>query len=180
MVGILEQRPTSFFSTKDAERWVHEHNMCRNHRASAISVPSQLVQQDGSDGSWTWRTPLIKSQPYWQEWYKGLSDAFLAVKVPKVLMLAGADRLDRSLTIAQMQGRFQMVLVPASGHAIQEDEPEEAVSTIGNFMKRFRIGLPPLEFPTRAPGLPVVLPQAAGPLHEPAGETGGGTHQLRG
>jgi hypothetical protein len=29
-----------------------------------------------------------------------------------VLMLAGTDRLDRTLTIGQMQGRFQMVLLP--------------------------------------------------------------------
>lgn len=47
-----------------------------------------------------------------QGWYEGLSDAFLGVKAPKVLMLAGTDRLDRTLTIGQMQGRFQMVLLP--------------------------------------------------------------------
>jgi protein phosphatase methylesterase 1 len=45
-------------------------------------------------------------------WYKGLSEAFLGVKAPKVLMLAGTDRLDRGLTIGQMQGKFQMVLLP--------------------------------------------------------------------
>jgi hypothetical protein len=27
-------------------------------------------------------------------------------------MLAGTDRLDRTLTIGQMQGKFQMVLLP--------------------------------------------------------------------
>lgn len=47
-----------------------------------------------------------------QGWYEGLSEAFLGVKSPKVLMLAGTDRLDRTLTIGQMQGRFQMVLLP--------------------------------------------------------------------
>ena len=50
--------------------------------------------------------------PCRQGWYEGLSDAFLGVKVPKVLMLAGTDRLDRTLTIGQMQGRFQLVLLP--------------------------------------------------------------------
>ena len=45
-------------------------------------------------------------------WYEGLSKAFLGFKGPKVLMLAGTDRLDRELTIGQMQGRFQMVVLP--------------------------------------------------------------------
>lgn len=45
-------------------------------------------------------------------WYSGLSSAFLGVKAPKVLMLAGTDRLDRTLTVGQMQGKFQMVLLP--------------------------------------------------------------------
>ena len=45
-------------------------------------------------------------------WYEGLSEAFLGFKGPKVLMLAGTDRLDRALTIGQMQGRFQMVVLP--------------------------------------------------------------------
>jgi len=30
-------------------------------------------------------------------------------------MLAGTDRLDRALTIGQMQGRFQMVVLPQVG-----------------------------------------------------------------
>lgn len=30
-----------------------------------------------------------------------------------------ADRLDKSLTIGQMQGKFQLVLMPTAGHAIQ-------------------------------------------------------------
>ena len=49
-------------------------------------------------------------------WYEGLSEAFLGFKGPKVLMLAGTDRLDRALTIGQMQGRFQMVVLPQVAH----------------------------------------------------------------
>ena len=61
---------------------------------------------------WKWRTPLHLSQPYWEDWYQGLSDLFTSVKAPKVLVLAGTDRLDKSLTIGQMQGKFQLVLLP--------------------------------------------------------------------
>jgi len=60
-------------------------------------VPPELLWccQDGPDGSWTWRTPLAASRPYWDSWYSGLSDTFLALPVPKMLLLAGTDRCKR-------------------------------------------------------------------------------------
>lgn len=51
-----------------------------------------LVQAAGGDGAWLWRTNLAASSPYWRGWYEGLSDAFLALTVPKMLLLAGTDR----------------------------------------------------------------------------------------
>lgn len=124
-----------------------------------------------SSPGWVWRTQLEQSAPYWEGWYSGLSDMFLALRVPKVssrraaqlvalcrlpslsacvvalchlaslsacafgvawpasgqlcphlkprasvhlqvLVLVGTDRLDRPLTIGQMQGKFQPVLLP--------------------------------------------------------------------
>jgi hypothetical protein len=38
------------------------------------------------------------------DWFLGISRLFLAAPVAKMLMLAGTDRLDRDLTIGQMQG----------------------------------------------------------------------------
>eukprot|EP00892_Ulva_mutabilis_P009563 jgi/Ulvmu1/697/UM010_0069.1 len=174
MTGVLNKRPPAFASPKAAINWVTEHHLSRSMRAATISVPSQLIESPpaaaapaaAAASQWTWRTPLLASEPCWEGWYSGLSDAFVGVRVPKVLLIAGADRLDRPLTIAQMQGKFQMVLVPQSGHAIQEDEPEEVVQTVQSFIKRFRIGLPPLEIPRATPGLPPVLPQAVGPLFD--------------
>lgn len=164
MTGILSKRPTTFEQPKQAITWVLEHALSRSLRAASISVPSQLLK--GADGRWRWRTPLLASEPFWEGWYSGLSDAFLAVPVPKVLMLAGADRLDRPLTIAQMQGKFQAVLVPNSGHAVHEDEAEEVVASVRHFIQRFRIGLPPLEIPRATPGLAPILPQAIGPIFQ--------------
>jgi protein phosphatase methylesterase 1 len=45
-----------------------------------------------SAGMLTWRTPLSVSRPHWEGWYRGLSDTFLALPVPKMLLLAGTDR----------------------------------------------------------------------------------------
>ena len=55
-------------------------------------------------------------------------------------MLAGTDRLDTPLNIAQMQGKFQLVLVPEAGHVIHEDEPGRTAAAVLGFLKQFRIG----------------------------------------
>jgi protein phosphatase methylesterase 1 len=39
-----------------------------------------------------------------EDWFKGLSEKFLASKAGKLLLLAGTDRLDKPLMIGQMQG----------------------------------------------------------------------------
>jgi protein phosphatase methylesterase 1 len=44
--------------------------------------------------------------------------------VPKQLLLAGNERMDKDLTIAHMQGKFKMVVIDNCGHVIQEDRPE--------------------------------------------------------
>ena len=53
-------------------------------------------------------------------WFTGLSTQFLAVRTARLLVLAGTDRLDKELMIGQMQGKFQMVVVPGVGHMLQE------------------------------------------------------------
>ena len=40
----------------------------------------------------------------------------------------GVDRLDRDLTIGQMQGKFQMQVLPQCGHAVHEDQPTQGKS----------------------------------------------------
>ena len=87
--------------------------MWKDAEAAAISLPSMLVKQTAVDRQrWVWRTNLSQSQAYWKGWYEGLSEIFLQVKAPKLLILAGTDRLDKILTIGQMQGKFQMVVLP--------------------------------------------------------------------
>ena len=42
----------------------------------------------------------MATKPYWESWFKGLTHCFLDVRVPKQLLLAGSDRMDKDLTIA--------------------------------------------------------------------------------
>jgi protein phosphatase methylesterase 1 len=53
----------------------------------------------------------MATKPYWEGWFKGLTECFLNTRVPKQLLLAGSDRMDKELTIAQMQGKFKLVVL---------------------------------------------------------------------
>ena len=65
----------------------------------------------------------MATKPYWTSWFEGLTNMFLELRVPKQLLLAGSERMDKDLTIAHMEGKFKMVVVEDVGHAIQEDKP---------------------------------------------------------
>uniref|UniRef100_A0A8C9TD05 Protein phosphatase methylesterase 1 n=1 Tax=Scleropages formosus TaxID=113540 RepID=A0A8C9TD05_SCLFO len=87
---------------------------------------------------YTWRIELAKTEKYWDGWFRGLSALFLSCPVPKLLLLAGVDRLDKDLTIGQMQGKFQMQVLPQCGHAVHEDAPEKVAEALATFMVRHK------------------------------------------
>jgi len=137
MRALAESRPKTFASMEDAEAWVSTRGGgTTNARSMALTLPSQLRAIDDS-GRVGWRTNVLATEPYWTSWYRGLSKRFLATRAPKLLVLAGSDRLDTELTIAQMQGKFQMTLLPKAGHAIQEDDPEAVTTALENFIERY-------------------------------------------
>ena len=123
-------------------------NQIRNVTSARISVPSIIVPAPSNpkvlrSHPFTWRTPLRSTAAYWQSklltyppygglsadaillgWFLGLSSSFLAARTARLLVLAGTDRLDKELMIGQMQGKFQMNVVPNTGHMLHE---------VGNF-----------------------------------------------
>ena len=54
-------------------------------------------------------------------------------------MIASNDRMDKELTIAQMEGKFKLVTMFDVGHTIQEDAPEELAAKFKEFITTFRI-----------------------------------------
>lgn len=133
MAAWLAARPTSFTSCEAAVRYVVGRGLVRSLESARRSVPSQLVP-DGT--RWRWRTDLKKTQMCWEDWFKGLTTHFLGSEGPKLLILAGVDRLDRALTIAQMQGKFQQIFIPDAGHCIHEDQPEKTAKVFIDFLRR--------------------------------------------
>ncbi|PWN49458.1 protein phosphatase methylesterase [Violaceomyces palustris] len=96
----------------------------------------QAAKLDSEAKPLIWRTDLLSSEPFWQGWFKDLSSRFLSARTARLLVLAGADRLDRELMIGQMQGKYQMVVIPDVGHCLQEDAPERTAKILVDFWRR--------------------------------------------
>ncbi|WVR00357.1 hypothetical protein IAU59_007500 [Kwoniella sp. CBS 9459] len=161
MKSILAQRPGSFRSVIDAIHWHLSSNTIRDTDAARVSVPSLLVPAPGSDnqlgpkGKQVWRTDLLATEPYWEEWYRGLSSRFLAAKCARLLVLAGQERLDKDLMVGQMQGKFQLEVMQDTGHYLHEDNPSSLASTLVQFWRRNTrtLVLPPKIGQPGVPGL---------------------------
>lgn len=105
--------------------------------SAKVSMPDQVVSQHDaatSTDKFVWKTDLLASKAYWEDWFRGLTQCFLNVRVPKQLLLASSDRMDKDLTIAQMQGKFKLVVIENVGHVIHEDKPRQVADTFRQFL----------------------------------------------
>ena len=121
MENIVMSRPSEFKSLASVVQYGIKSGQVKDHESAKVSMPDQVIPKvDEATGitKYVWRTDLMATKPYWESWFTGLTDCFLNVRLPKQLLLAGSDRMDKDLTIAQMQGKFKMVVVENVGHAI--------------------------------------------------------------
>lgn len=141
MEEIVKNRPTVFPSIGHVVKYGYTSQTVRDVRSARVSMPDQVVEKTDSNGNkvYVWRTDLLASKAYWVEWFKGLTEIFLNLKIPKQLLLAGSDRMDKELTIAHMQGRFKLVVVDNVGHVIQEDRPQAVADVFKQFLEQFHI-----------------------------------------
>eukprot|EP00922_Rhytidocystis_sp_ex-Travisia-forbesii_P052849 GHVS01078388.1.p2 GENE.GHVS01078388.1~~GHVS01078388.1.p2 ORF type:complete len:433 (+),score=75.54 GHVS01078388.1:107-1405(+) len=138
MQTFIRRLPKSFASPLEAVRWAVDSKTLLNEESARLSIPSQLTQRP-SDLSWRWTCDLAATELHWRGWFTGLSCAFLSARCPKMLVLAGHDRLDKQLMIAHMQGKFQLQVVLKSGHVIMEDQPEEVTKVLLEFVRRYKL-----------------------------------------
>ncbi|CAJ2513399.1 Uu.00g015180.m01.CDS01 [Anthostomella pinea] len=138
MQTYLSTRPTGFPSVESGIEWHTRSRTIRSSISARTSVPSLLRfdEQPGDARPWKWRTDLGATQPYWENWFVGLSKKFLEARGAKLLMLAGTDRLDTELTIGQMQGKYALQVFPEAGHFIHEDMPEKTAVSLVDFHRR--------------------------------------------
>eukprot|EP00386_Alphamonas_edax_P001388 GDKI01004156.1.p1 GENE.GDKI01004156.1~~GDKI01004156.1.p1 ORF type:complete len:343 (+),score=79.15 GDKI01004156.1:123-1151(+) len=138
MHSVVSRLPTAFENQREAVTWAVKSGTLLNRESASVSVPSQLTH-DTHTGLWRWRCDLMKTQPFWDGWFRGMSNIFLSAPCTKLLILAGNDRLDKPLLIAQMQGRFQLTIVPHSGHVVEEDQPQHVAESLIEFVRRYQL-----------------------------------------
>ncbi|KAI9836174.1 MAG: Protein phosphatase methylesterase 1 [Sclerophora amabilis] len=139
MQTYLSTRPSGFPSIAAGIDWHLRSRTIRNTTSARTSVPALLQQTlapESPSNSWIWRTDLASTQPFWEDWFTGLSKKFLEAKGGKLLLLAGTDRLDKELMIGQMQGKYQLQVFPEAGHFIHEDMPEKTATILVDFFRR--------------------------------------------
>ncbi|OTA89700.1 hypothetical protein M434DRAFT_78918 [Hypoxylon sp. CO27-5] len=138
MHTYLSTRPAGFPTLEAGIDWHIRTRTIRNSLSARTSVPALLTLSDtvGDPRPWKWRTDLGATQPFWENWFVGLSKKFLGARGGKLLLLAGTDRLDTELTIGQMQGKYSLQIFPEAGHFIHEDLPEKTAISLVDFHKR--------------------------------------------
>ncbi|KAK0392663.1 hypothetical protein NLU13_2158 [Sarocladium strictum] len=139
MHTYLSTRPPGFQSVESGIEWHVRTRTVRNSVSARTSVPPLLIRdENGNDAArpWRWRTNLAATQPFWEDWFVGLSKKFLEARGGKLLLLAGTDRLDTELTIGQMQGKYALQVFTEAGHFIHEDLPERTAMTLVDFYRR--------------------------------------------
>ncbi|KAG5518907.1 hypothetical protein PMAC_002438 [Pneumocystis sp. 'macacae'] len=145
MIYYFSRRPKAFDTVEQCIDWHLKNKIVKNEQSLRISVPMLLKKlsfQNSTHGKWVWRVDLCETQPFWLNWFSGLSGYFLAIPTPKLLVLSSTDRLDKTLMIAQMQGKFQLVTIHDTGHFLHEDNPKATAKTLISFWRRNRICLP--------------------------------------
>ncbi|RMC01763.1 hypothetical protein DUI87_21781 [Hirundo rustica rustica] len=163
MQNFLRSRPKTFKSLENAIEWrcegaaspegpkaivegiIEEEEEEDEDEEGGGSVNKRKKEDDTEtkkEHLYTWRIELAKTEKYWDGWFRGLSNLFLSCPTPKLLLLAGVDRLDKDLTIGQMQGKFQMQVLPQCGHAVHEDAPDKVAEAVATFLIRHRFTEP--------------------------------------
>lgn len=136
MAGYLKKRPNYFPCVEDAVAWFVHLGGMRSAQGAAVSVPPLLKQNDET-GLWHWRTDLRKMEAVWGGWFKGLDEAFVSLPCAKMLCTANAERLDKALTVAQMQGKFQFEIIGnGCGHYVMDDAASPLAAKTRRFVKR--------------------------------------------
>lgn len=109
MDSVIEQRPNHFRSMEAAIEWTVRTGGVKNLESARVSMPPQLRPRnpDNLADGYVWRTDLRRTKPFWEGmmyagWFRGMTRDFLATHCQKQLIVAGSDRIDRDMMVAQI------------------------------------------------------------------------------
>jgi len=111
-----------------------DSNAIRNLESARVSYPGMVVRtSDAQDATYEWRTNLLRSEQYWATWLDGMNQRFLYAPTRKLLILAGGTPVDAELKQGLDEEKFQLVVFPEAGHAVQEDNPTRMAQEVFAF-----------------------------------------------
>ncbi len=65
MEEIVRSRPKSFSSIDSSIQYMYKSGTIKNIQSARVSVPPLVKEEEGKEGSYTWKTNLLSSQKYW-------------------------------------------------------------------------------------------------------------------
>ena len=147
MPDFLKRRPREFpGGENEAIGWFVRAGGMRHAQHARVSVPSLLRPKHIGDGDAAtahsaaaaveWITDLAATEPHWHGWFGGMDGRFLRAICPRMLCLATRDTLDKDLTVAHMQGQFQLEVFRDCGHYLMEDAPSLVAPVLLRFIQR--------------------------------------------
>ncbi|KAG1797755.1 protein phosphatase methylesterase [Suillus plorans] len=134
MHAILNSRPEGY-SVQEAIKWHVNTGLIHNPISARLSIPSIIVPADSP------LTPSTRANigfKYKWCWFPSLSSLFLGLSYARLLVLAGAERLDTTLTVSRMQGKFWLKVMAGSGvgHLVHKDGPTKLAEILADFWRR--------------------------------------------
>ena len=139
---LLARMPHAWAAPEAAVEWVLSAGVLRLPASARATVPAHLEWLPaGGGGGVGWRAwPfMVSTGDAWRGGVEGTNARLLAAPCPKMLLLPDADRLDRELIVAQMQGKYALRLVAGVGHVMHEDAPDKVAEAILQFLSRARL-----------------------------------------
>ncbi|CAH1388553.1 unnamed protein product [Nezara viridula] len=156
MPGQLKNSKTNKPATTELENEIVEGSLSElphprsNVESIAEDEEATFKPPDVSNGKYSWRIDLRSTENHWPGWFQGLSKLFLSTNVQKLLLLASLDRLDTDLTVAHMQGKFEVHAFEQSrghcGHVIHEDIPDAVAEVFSTYLVRNKFAQPKSNF----------------------------------
>ncbi|KAF1741563.1 hypothetical protein MXB_2010, partial [Myxobolus squamalis] len=118
MVSAISFVPRSFSSLSKAIKYSYSKRKIKNIEADCASIPSQLIfnknnvslfinHKSNPSDEYIWRLDLLSTKDYW----KGFSKAFVSLKIPRLYAVSDIERIDKTLLIGQMQGKYLVISI---------------------------------------------------------------------
>ncbi len=137
MMKVVNNKQKEFNNIEEAIKYMN-NTQIKNIESCNVSIPP-LLFYNKNNNKYEWKTDLEKTEKFWEDWYKNLSNEFLSIKTPKNLVINDTSELDTPLTIGQMQGKFKLTVIKGTGHFIHEDAPDVFLEYLEDFIKTFKI-----------------------------------------